>query len=367
MSGMDYTPPRTIPENVRAGIARELARYYAELAGTDDKPVPRFSLARVIAEMEHPTGLRDGYEREICGGAAMSVGENFDQHRVLIPFAALATRDLSATGGGSAGGYLVGTALGEPFDVLRPWSVVASAGMTVLPNLRENFVIPRVATASTAGWLAGEGSTIAAGQPVLGQTAMTPKHAAVTLNFSRQWRLQAEASEMLLRQQLLGAVGELLDVAVLAGSGAAGQPLGLVNTANIGTQSGSSLAHTGILNMRETVLTAGGQEQNLRWIGTPGVQEILGARERVAAGGRHLWDDGAILGRPAHATKNAPASTLMCGDFSKAILGLWGAAVRVEINPYQDFKAGILAARVILTCDVAFPMPQAFCVAASVT
>ena len=81
------------------------------------------------------------------------------------------------------------------------------------------------------------------------QAALTPKHAATTLNFSRQWRLQAEAGEILLRQQLLGAVGELVDVAVLAGSGVGGQLLGLVNTANIGTQAGTSLAHAGILAM----------------------------------------------------------------------------------------------------------------------
>lgn len=361
-----YTPQRSIPEHTRASIARELAAYYAELAGTDDKPAPRFSIARVLECMSHPTGLRDGYERELCSATAHSAGEAFDQHRVLIPFGALMTRDLTA-GTANAGGYLVGTAVGEPFDVLRPWSVVARAGITVLPNLRENFGIPRVGTASTAGWLSGEAVAATASQPVVGQAALTPKHAATTLNFSRQWRLQAEAGEILLRQQLLGAVGELVDVAVLAGSGVGGQLLGLVNTANIGTQAGTSLAHAGILAMRKTVLNAGGEEERLRWVGTPAVQELLGARERAAGGGRFLWDDGAILGGPAAATKNAPAATLICGDFSQAVFGLWGAAVRVEINPYQDFKAGIMAARVILACDVAFPQPAAFCVATSIT
>jgi HK97 family phage major capsid protein len=365
---MDYTPPKTVREDVRASIARELSNYYAELAGSDDKPAPRFSMARVLGQMQEPHGLRDGYEREICAGAAISAGQSFDQHRVLIPLAALATRDLTATGGGSAGGYLVGTALAsEPTDVLRPWSVVARAGMTILSGLRENFVIPRVVTASGGGWIA-EGVAAPESQPVLGQAAMTPKHVATFVEFSRQWRIQSsDSGEALLRQQLLRAVGELVDVAVLAGSGASGQPTGLHLTPGIGTQSGSSLAHAGILNMRETVLTAGGQESNLRWIGTPAVQETLGARERASGGGRFLWDDNGILGKPAAATKNAPSAALTCGDFSAAVLGIWGSALRIEINPYERFASGGMSARVILTCDVAFPQPSAFCVATSIT
>ena len=45
---------------------------------------------------------------------------------------------------------------------------------------------------------------------------------------------------------------------------------------------------------------------------------------RTAGGGRYLWDDGAVLGRPAHATDTAPASALFCGDFSMATMYLYG-------------------------------------------
>jgi len=111
-------------------------------------------------------------------------------------------------------------------------------------------------------------------------------------------------------------------------------------TPNINTASGGSLALAGLLEMREEILAAGGREENLRWIGGTDVQELLGARERVANGGRMLWDDNGILGRPAHATRLAPAATLVCGDFSKAIVGLWGVGLRVEIDPYtvEEFE-----------------------------
>ena len=364
-----YTPTRrAIPEAARRSIARELARYYHdELAGLDQPAAAPFSLARVLESMASPNGLRDGYEREVCGATAALAGEVFDRHRVLIPFGALQTRDLSAASA-TGGGYLVGTDAGDPVDVLRPWSVAAAAGLTVLPNLVGNLALPRVSAASSAGWVGTEASTFVEAQPALGQAALTPKTAAVTVDFSRQWSMQAEAAEPLLRAQLMRAVGELVDTAFFAGSGAAGQPLGLLLTAGINTASGASLALAGLLEMRDEIIAAGGQEERMRWVGAPAVQKLLAARERVAAGGRHLWDDNGVLGRPAHATKNAPAATLVAGDFTQAVMGIWGpAGLRLEINPFTDFKAGLISARVVLSCDVAFPQPAAFSVASSVT
>jgi len=362
-----YTPNKVLDEGTRRDLARQLSRYYSELAGAEGKPPPRFSLQRMLQLMTHPAGLTEGYERELAQAAAATAGEGFDPHRVRVPLEALATRDLTASGNA---GNLIGTATApQPFDVLRPWSVAVEAGITTVPNLVGDFAIPRVSTASSAGWVAAEGNTITTSDPVTGLTAMTMKVGAVTVLFSRLWSLQASsAGELLLRQQLLGAVGKLLDQAILAGSGANGEPLGLLNTPNVGTQSGSSLAHAGIIAMRQAVLAAGGREDNLRWIGTPAVQGLLAARERSISGGRFLWDDGAILGRPASATSYAPPGTLVCGDFSKAVLGMWGPpSVTVEINPYQNFKSVGLAARVVLAVDAAFPAPGAFCVASSIT
>lgn len=361
-----YTPTRTMDEHTRRSIARELSKYYDELAGAAEKPQPRFSLARLLDAMQQEHGLRDGYEKEVCSAAALSAGESFDRHRVLVPLHALATRDLSA-GTASAGGYLVATDTGSPVDALKPWSVVASAGVTVADNLSGNLILPRVTASAQGAWVDTEGTQYAESQPTVGTASLTPKHVAVWLSFSRLWRMQADGGEEFLRRHLLRSVGEMLDTAFFAGSGASGQPTGLLNTAGIGTQSGTSLAHAGILAMRKACVAAGAREDMLRWVGDEDTQELLAARERSSGGGRFLWDDGYILGRPAHATKNAPASALVCGDFSAAVLALWGPSVRLEINPYQDFRAGIYAARVVLTCDVAFPQPGAFCVASSIT
>lgn len=363
-------PHQAVPASARASIARELARVYTELGQVEDKPAPRFSLVRAIHEAATERGLCDGLEREVCGAAATLGGTPHDPRRPIVPMAALSTRDLTASSP-SGGGVLVATAPSEPGDILRPWSVVAESGITVLPNLQGNVTIPRPTTAPTPTWLNSEAATINESQPVLGQTILTPKHVAVTLKFSIQLNRQAPALlELLYRQQLLGAIGQAIDTAFFAGTGNSGQPTGLHATAGIGTQSGSTLAHAGLLAMRKAALTAGAREDRLRWIGTPAVQETLAGRERVANGGRHLWDDGAILGRPAAATTTAPAGTLTLGDFSQAFMGVWGGGVELTVNPYGNdvtaFRTGVLSVRAVLTLDFAFPRPAAFTVATSV-
>jgi hypothetical protein len=120
--------------------------------------------------------------------------------------------------------------------------------------------------------------------------------------------------------------------------------------------------------MRQTALTAGAREDAMQWIGTPAVQGLLSARERASGGGRFIWDGRSILDLPANATPTAPASTLILGDFSKLLLGIWGPpSLVLEVNPYQNFAAGIMAARCVLSCDVALPQPGAFVVASSVS
>lgn len=336
----------------------------ANLASQRDrgsKDTREFSLARMFA------GMRDGHlsglERELLEQSARDAGQNFDPQRVQVPWKFF-LRDLTAASA-SAGGYLVGTAMSEVVDILRPWSVTARAGITIFDGLRESLPIPKVSTKSSGNWLTNEATQVTESTPVLGQTTLQPKLGGGYVELSRQFSLQA-AGEQFARMELLRTVGSLLDVAVLNGSGASGQPLGLLNTVGIGTQSGTSLAYSGVLNMKETCATANAVDANIAYIGTPAVRELLEGRER-ATGSGFIWDNDRVASRPAYVTTDVPASTLICGDWSEIILGLWGSGLQVEVNPYANFQAGIIGARIIVGCDVAVKHAASFCVATSVT
>ena len=305
----------------------------------------------------------EGHEYDVLRGTAIATGKFFDQHRAVVPWQAFG-RAMS-TLPGSKGGYLTGSEVAEPVDVLRSWSVAVSAGMMLMPGLVSNVTIPTGKTATTASWLA-EGAAPSESPPTVGATSLTPHTGIALIKIPLQLLRQGEAAEPFVRQMLMGAAGELIDAAVFGGAGGV-QPLGLVNTPGIGTQAGASLAHAGVLAMRKAVLAAGAREENIICMAAPAVQELLGARERASGGGRFLWDDQGILGRPAYATKTAPASTLIMGDLSQAVLGIWGAGMRIDIDPSQDFNIGGMVVRVLMFVDVGFPQPSAFCLATNVT
>jgi HK97 family phage major capsid protein len=352
---------RTAP-HVRDKIAAELARYYSGVASDNS-----FSLTQLMCAQAggHLAQLSKA-NQAVCESAAMLANQNFNLQRAWVPLRAIDVRAL-ATIPGSKGGYLAGPDTLEAVDVLRPWSVVASAGVQLFTGLVGNVVLPRTATAVTAGWYGPEGSAAPSETPpTLGEVSMMPRTAVGFVKFSIQLLRQGVAVESYLRMQLLRAVGELLDIAFFAGAGGV-QPPGLLNTTGIGTQSGTSLAHAGLLTMRQKVLTAGGREAALQWVGAPAVQELIGARERATGGGRFLWDSDGILGKPANATKNAPANALTVGDFGQAAVGIFGPGIRIDVDPSQDFNTAGLVARVLLLCDVAFPQPAAFTVATSIT
>lgn len=338
----------------RARLANRLAT--RELGGA-------FSFRRALICMSD--GKLDGVEREMLEEVARIAGTPFDPSRVVIPFGLFA-RDLTSASALS-GGYLVGTETGEALDVLRPWSVTARAGITVLENLRGNQVLPRTTTKATPVWLSTEGSQATPSTPSLGAMALTPKTAGAGIKFSRQLSLQA-AAENYVRRELLRTVATAVDQAVLTGTGAAGQPTGLLNSAGLLTQSGTSLGWTGVLNMKQQCASANAADASLAFLTTPEVRELLEARER-AAGSGFVWEDESVASRPAYASTDVPAATMICGDWSDVLFGLWGQGFVFEVNPFDPagFKVGIIEARVLVSCDVAIGHPTSWCVATSIT
>jgi hypothetical protein len=54
------------------------------------------------------------------------------------------------------------------------------------------------------------------------------------------------------------------------------------------------------------------------------------------------------------------------GDWSQVVIGEWGV-LELDVNPYADFKAGIVGLRAFYSCDVAVRYAGAFSKAATIT
>lgn len=347
----------------RASIAKELAGFYRELSEQQPEIDRRFKLSNVLFAMRNG-GLRshNGYEGELCAAAALACGLRHDPNRVRIPFAALGVfrRDLTA-GSAGAGGYLVDTGRADAVDVLRPWSVVARAGLTMVEGISDGEqVVPQAAGTVTTQWQGFENAPLPESTPAFDAAFSTPKTGGAYVEMSRTFRLQTGAAgEEILRREFLRSIGTMIDKAVIDGQGAS-QPLGILGTSGIGSQSGASIDHDGTVDAIEALQLANVDDAYVKALAAPGVRKILAKREVSAGSGRYLWDGGRLAGVGAFVSTDMPASTLLLGDFSSAALLMWGGGIRIEINPYANFPAGIVGMRAVVDCDLVVLHPTAF-------
>ena len=151
------------------------------------------------------------------------------------------TRDMATTPD-SSGGYLVPTqAIPELIEMLRAEAVVFQMGATLLDNLSGSPVeIPKQTGGATAYWV-GENEALTGSDPTLGQLQLTPKSVGCLVKLSnRLLRMSNPSAEQMVRQDIARVVSLAIDLAALRGTGAAGQPTGIANTAGINTKAFST-------------------------------------------------------------------------------------------------------------------------------
>lgn len=294
--------------------------------------------------------------RDMAGGGAP---------RRRLPTSSLRQRR-DMTGASAPGAYLIETNSGPVEGLVRAYSVVGEAGLRTISGLVGNLVIPRVTVGAAASWISSEGDVIPESQPTVGQVSLTPKYAGLRLDCSRQLLTQSQA-ESVIELQLGEAVGVAIDAAIFGGSGNGGQPLGILNSSGIHSQSGTSLGWAGLQAMLEAVQNGGARYSRLTWFVAPDAAEILAKRER-ATGSNFCLDNGAIAGRPCITTTAVPAGSLVLADAGRITLAIFdGAGVAVERDDFSSFSTGLVSFRILVAIDVAIVPAAAFAAASSIT
>lgn len=283
--------------------------------------------------------------------------------RRLLPTSAL--RGLNASQF-SAGGALVATDTRPMVALMQRYSLVAEAGCTVVHGLTTSTTLPTAKTLPTATWVT-EGQSVPESQAAFGQRALEPKYASAYVEVSRQLLLQGIAAEPVILRLVSEAIARAVDQAIIAGTGTSGQPQGVIGTAGVYSQSGSSLGAAGLRAMVKKIVEAGGREDRIRAVGGPAAWETLNARELVTGSGRFLWDSDGILGRPAVQTDCAPPATLLLADWSQCIVGLYDDTLALSYNPFANFRAGVVAFRIDTIVDVVVTVPAAFSYSSNIT
>jgi HK97 family phage major capsid protein len=281
-------------------------------------------------------------------------------------------RDLSALTG-SAGGFLVATDNMSFIDILRARSVAMSMGAQRMTGLVGNVTVPRQTGAATAQWLASETTAATESDQVFSQMALTPRNVAAYTEVSRQLMLQSDPSaEMLVMNDLAAVVALAVDNASINGSGAAGQPLGIINTGGIGSVTGTSLAYSGILEFQTDVMTANALVNmgTAGYVATPIVAGLLAGRSRFANTDTPLWEgnlmDGRVAGFRGMSSTQIAAGRMLFGDWSQLVIGEWGM-LELDVNPYANFPAGISGVRAFYSVDVGVRYAASFSYSTAIT
>lgn len=365
--------------------------------GLSDSEVQNYSISRAVLALASKDWTHAGFERE-CHQAsekrygdakhqgilvphdvlarqmhrAVNRGGN-DQLSMAVLSALIGQRDLTAASA-SGGGYLVGTTnLGASFiEMLRARARVIQLGAIVLPGLRESVTIPKQSAAGTFYWLSTEATAITESNQTFGQVALTPKNGGGYTEVSMQLLKQSSpAADQIVMNDLSKICSLGVDSAALQGSGASGQPTGVINTGGIGSVTGTSLNWPGIVEFETDVAAANADVDTMAYLTTPTVRGTLKSRDKTGTTvGNYVWGgtnlEKTLNGYRAEVTTQMPAASMLFGDFSNIVIGEWGT-LELSMNPYANFPAGIVGIRGWVTVDVGVRQATGFSYASSIT
>ena len=344
--------------------------------GMSARDVQRYSLFRMIGAVGTNDYSKAGFELECHKAVSQSLKRDPQNARsFFVPAeflkADILKRDLTA-GSGAAGGFLVETQNVSFIELLRNRSVMMAMGMTRLPGMVGNVTIPRQTGAVAANWLTDEaGAGGAEGNSTWGQVAMSPKTVVAYQEISRLLQLQSNPSaEGLVMTDVAASVALAMDLGALNGSGASGQPTGVINTAGIGSFSGTTIGLPAVIEAQTDAAAANALFATSGYVANPTVAGLLMQRQRFTSTDTPIWEgnvlDGKILGYRAMSSNQMPAARLLFGDFSKIVLAEWGV-LEIGVNEVANFIAGIIGIRAMYSIDVGVRYPGAFSYSTAVT
>jgi HK97 family phage major capsid protein len=257
-------------------------------------------------------------------------------------------------------------------DRLFPDSVAARMGGQLIDIGSGVAEYPLTTSSVTAGWADGETANVA-GPTVFATTerALSPDHnLGIQVKITRKSLKQSgDALEQAIRRDINGTMQAVLDAGVFNGTGANGQPLGIIagqSTYAYGTTAVSADASAAVFR------TVAGTFMTANAASAPGDVKILTHPqtwtfmdgELVSGTAVSQWDlhtknfpaANNVLSARATLTAGTPDTTVAllttnAGGVAPFIIGAWGGIDLIR-DPYSDAQSGMLRLTAIATFDV---------------
>ncbi len=263
-------------------------------------------------------------------------------------------------------------------DRLFPDSVAGRMGAQMISIASGAQEWPVVTSSVTAGWADGELADVAG--PTAFATTDRPlkpeQNFGVQMVISRKTLKQSAGIEDAVRRDMNSAIGAGLDKAVFLGTGANGQPLGVVagqatyayTATNVNAAADWSAIRAAVT--RFMVASAANGPGAVKLLIRPEIYDAMDDTVFDSGSGITEWDRllrnipaGNVVMSPnaLAAPTGSPVSskallTTSAGGVAPIFVGLWGGVDLVR-NPYAGAAAGSLKLTAILTADVTIARP----------
>lgn len=291
---------------------------------------------------------------------------------VPVPWLALETRNTVASGTPNP------VETRPIIDRLFPDSVAARMGAQMISIDAGALEYPVTTSAVSAGWADGEAANVPNGAAyVTTDRPLTPDHnLGVQMRVSRKTLKQSGAAlEAAIRRDMQGAMGAAMDRAAFLGTGADGQPLGVITAAATygitATPVGDSASWTAIRAavVRFMTANAAAGPGAVRALFRPELWSFLDGA-LITGTAVSEWDrltaqiPAGNIALSANALAAPAGSPLACtgllttsaGGVAPVFIGAWGS-VDVIRDPFTDAQSGGLRITALATMDLTVARP----------
>lgn len=331
--------------------------------GLSNEEVNKYSLMRALNAAANGDWKDAGFEREVSIAIGDAMGK--EARGIYVPHDLLAARGMSTAAG--KGQELIATDLRSDLfvDMLRNKAVMIALGAKVLSGLQGDVDIPKKVGGANFSWIA-ENANVSLSDMDLTTLGLKPKTIAGAIPVSRKLRKQSSMSvENMIVQDLINGIAVALDLAMLIGTGQDSQPLGLLNQPGLPglTYGATGITFGDLVDMETKVATFNADVSAMKYL-TSVVQRGYAKKTKEDPDGSDstkIWRDNQINGYGCMASNQVPADTWVHGDWSQAMIAMWGA-LDLKPDPYALAGSDGLIVRVFQDCDAGFRNLSSFCV-----
>lgn len=335
----------------------------------------QFSLVKFVRELASGKGLT-GVEAEVAEmGAEEYRRLGLSQSGAVIPSCALRASTGNNYTTAAEGGNLIEQMAAKYVDTLKEKLVVAGLGATVLTDLVGS--LPVITSQQIqAGW-GVEGAVAGVTKASYAKVAMTPHRnfvrTAVSKDLLRQTSADVEAD---LLNKMTEAHANLVEKAAICGTGADGQPTGILNNNAVpvvamGTNGGAATFDK-VVELETVVNSNNGNKGSLAYLGNAKVNGALKTKEKANGTARYILEGGSVNGYkfdwsnlvPSNLTKGTASekcSALIFGNFNDLYIGQWGG-IDIVIDPYTAAATGDVVMTLNAWNDALVAEPKSFAV-----